>query len=186
MGPILVTGVPRSGNTWLARLLAKSARHGSRRPGADEPSRSPIRPGQDPGRLGPAHRPQPATSASCSARPTGAGTRSSTAGSARVSGPDRLRSTRVVVKDPYAMLSMRAVVAGRRGEPGAGLPPRRSGPGQLSPGRVAAPARRGRSDRRQRRRARARAGPARDPRGPHAGRCTADGHLLVRADWSWR
>ena len=37
MGPILVTGVPRSGNTWLARLLATS-------PGTAMAGREPMNP----------------------------------------------------------------------------------------------------------------------------------------------
>ena len=109
MGPILVTGTPRSGTTWLARLLAKS-------PGTALAGREPMNP----------HGRQYALGKTLDAWPrlTDLTRRQrfllraayrgwnpfvySRFGSRQWAGP--LPGTRLVVKDPYAMLSMPAVV----------------------------------------------------------------------------
>lgn len=107
-GPILVTGLPRSGTTWLARLLAAG-------PGTAMPGREPMNPRGNQyalggtlrgwSRLDPADRRQARLLRRCySGRQVRTfsrfGVRQWAAG---------LPGTRVVVKDPFALLSVAAV-----------------------------------------------------------------------------
>ena len=110
MRPILVTGVPRSGNTWLARLLALS-------PGTALAGREPMNPRGRQYALG--------GSLDGWTRLTDASPYQrfllrtayqgwnpmvfSRFGARQWAGP--LPQTRLVVKDPYALLSLRCVVA---------------------------------------------------------------------------
>lgn len=116
MKPILVTGVPRSGTTWLARLLAKS-------PGTALAGREPMNPRGRQYALG--------GSLHGWARLTELTPRQRVAlraaylgwnpfvysrfGSRQWAGP--LPRTRLVVKDPYALLSMPAVVRATQATP---------------------------------------------------------------------
>jgi hypothetical protein len=110
MRPILVTGVPRSGNTWLARLLALS-------PGTALTGREPMNPrGRQYALGGSLHSWTRLTEASphqrFALRTAYRGWNPmvfSKFGTRQWAGP--LPRTRVVVKDPYAMLSLPVVVA---------------------------------------------------------------------------
>ena len=108
MGPILVTGVPRSGTTWLARLLAMS-------PGTALAGREPMNPrGRQYGLGGTLHGwtrlTDPTRRQRWLLRAAYGGWNPfvySRFGTRQWAGP--LPGTRMVVKDPYAMLSMPAV-----------------------------------------------------------------------------
>ena len=110
MPPILVTGVPRSGTTWLARLLAQS-------PGTALAGREPMNPrGRQYALGGTLHAwvrlTEPTSRQRRLLRAAYRGWNPmvySRFGSRQWAGP--LPWTRVVVKDPYALLSMPAVVA---------------------------------------------------------------------------
>ena len=111
VGAVLVTGVPRSGTTWVARTLAA-------RPGVAMPGREPMNPERDKGQYALAHtldgwarltrltRGQRLALRACYAglEPRGY----SRYGVRRWAAA--LPWTRVVVKDPYAMLSLPVVV----------------------------------------------------------------------------
>jgi hypothetical protein len=110
MPPILVTGVPRSGTTWLARLLAQS-------PGTALAGREPMNPRGRQYALGGtlhgwARLTEPTSRQRRLLRAAYRGWNPmvySRFGTRQWAGP--LPWTRVVVKDPYALLSMPAVVA---------------------------------------------------------------------------
>ena len=107
--PILVTGVPRSGTTWLARLLAKS-------PGTALAGREPMNPRGRQYALGGtldgwARLGEPTRRQRLLLRTAYRGLNPfvySRFGTRQWAGP--LPRTRLVVKDPYALLSMPAVV----------------------------------------------------------------------------
>ena len=109
MGPILVTGVPRSGTTWLARLLAQS-------PGTALAGREPMNPRGQQYALGKtldgwARLDELTRRQRFLLRSAYRGWNPfvySRFGMRQWTGP--LPGTRMVVKDPYAMLSMPAVV----------------------------------------------------------------------------
>jgi Sulfotransferase family len=110
MRPILVTGVPRSGNTWLARLLALS-------PGTALAGREPMNPRGRQYALGGtldgwARLTDPTSYQRFLLRTAYQGWNPfvfSRYGARQWAGP--FPQTRVVVKDPYALLSLRTVVA---------------------------------------------------------------------------
>lgn len=110
MGPILVTGVPRSGTTWLARLLATS-------PGAAMAGREPMNPRGRQYALGGtldgwARLTEPTRRQQLLLRSAYRGLNPfvySRFGMRQWAGP--LPRTRLVVKDPYAMLSTPAVAS---------------------------------------------------------------------------
>ena len=159
MRPILVTGVPRSGNTWLARLLALS-------PGTALAGREPMNPRGRQYALGGSldgwtRLTDPSPYQRFLLRTAYQGWNPmvfSRFGARQWAGP--LPHTRVVVKDPYALLSLRTVVAATGATPV--LVYRHPGAVLASYRRVCVvpAARRGRRDRRHPRGARARPGPA--------------------------
>jgi len=110
MRPILVTGVPRSGNTWLARLLALS-------PGTALAGREPMNPRGRQYALGGSldgwtRLTDPSPYQRFLLRTAYGGWNPmvfSRFGARQWAGP--LPQTRVVVKDPYALLSLRTVAA---------------------------------------------------------------------------
>ena len=114
--PIVVTGLPRSGTTWVAQQLA-------RQPGTSLLGREPMNPRPGQWGLGGEVRGwtrwhQPPVRAAHRLRRAYAGRAPHTygpLGSRQWSAP--LPGTRVVVKDPFALLSLRAVVTVTRAVP---------------------------------------------------------------------